>query len=81
MVESTDVTKVTSDTQRANELSWASQESVSIGKRAANLPQAGLPAVKWSLLIAEVGSHLTAPPACGRARSALKLRVNIKRRI
>lgn len=43
--------------------SLASYESNDFSKRAANLPQAGGSAVKWSLLIANAGSHLTAPPS------------------
>jgi hypothetical protein len=38
--------------------------SVIVSERS-KIPQAGRQAVKWSLLVADVGSHLTALPACG----------------
>lgn len=33
------------------------------------IPQPGRQAVKWSLLIADAGSHLTALPACGERKA------------
>lgn len=38
--------------------------SVIVNERS-KIPQAGRQAVKWSLLVADAGSHLTALPACG----------------
>jgi hypothetical protein len=69
MVDSTDVTKVTFDVKESNERSWAYHESVSICKRAFKTTTGRLTAVKWSLLVADAGSHLTAPPACGAERT------------
>jgi hypothetical protein len=38
--------------------------SVIVSERS-KIPQADMQAVKWSLLVADVGSHLTALSACG----------------